>query len=329
MQHEKVILAIIAIVASLGNTLTVLLFIKNPTWLRKTYNCLIFALAIQDILQAVCIMILPGYILHENVYTLPSDATSRWVFCKIFWSEYFIFTLGITSVYTCLMLTFDRFLAVVMPLSYKKYEQSKIVVFLTVLFPWIAGMCLEVTTPLRATAIDVNGTAKCSWKTQEYSSKNVLVATFTFLGMVIVPGILMVIAYRRIIVHMRRSQRRVATIRNNKEKARQTIALKSLRKVTRTAFLASNVIIVCWLPDQLYYALSLVNLTELGTTTHFIVKSIAFVNSCLNPFREGLRELFGCLCCKAQGELRKSDSNYTQICGIATAIRQNLPKVNH
>ena len=311
MQLEKVILAIIAIVSFLGNSVTVLLFIKKLTWLKKTYNCLIFALAIQDILLAICIVILPGYIVHEDVYTLPSDGISRWIFCKLFWSEFFIFALGIASVYTCLMLTFDRWLAVVMPLYFKTYEQSKIAVFSTVLFPWIAGMSFEITTPLKATPTQVNGTFICTWKTQEYSSKQVVVATFTFLGMIVIPGALMVIAYSRIIVHMKRSQRRVATIRNNKEKARQTIALKSLRKVTTTALFASSVIIVCWLPDQLYYALSQVNLTEFGTTAHFVVKSLAFANSCLNPFiycfsnrafRDGLKELFGCLCCKVQGE---------------------------
>ena len=213
------------------------------------------------------------------------------------------------------MLTFDRWLAVVMPLSFKKYEKSKIVVFLTVLFPWIAGMCFEVTAPLRATSIEVNGTVICAWKTQEHSSKTIAVATLTFLGMIVIPGALMVIAYSWIIVHMKRSQSRIDAIRNNQEMVRQSIALNSLKRVTTTAFFASSIIIVCWLPDQLYYSLSQVNLTELGTTVHFVFKSLAFSNSCINPvvycfsnrmYRGELRELLCCFWCKVHpqgGEL--------------------------
>ena len=307
MVHEKVILAIISIIAFFGNSLTVLLYVKKSVWLKKTYNRLILSLAIQDILQAIFIVILPGYVLHENAYKLPSNGISRWIFCKLFWSQFFIFAFGIASVYTCLMLTFDRWLAVVMPLSFKKYEKSKIFVFFTVLFPWIAGMCFEVTAPLRATSIEVNGSVICAWKTQEHSSKTIVVATFTFLGMIVIPGALMVIAYSWIIVHMKRSQKRVAERRNNKEKDRKSFTFRCLRRVTTTAFFASSIIMVCWLPDQLYYALSQVSLTELGTTTHFVVKSLAFTNSCLNPviycfsnraYRNELRELLGCFHCK-------------------------------
>ena len=73
MAHEKVILGMISIIAFLGNSLTVLLFIKKSEWLKKTYNCLILALAIQDIYQAIFIVILPGYILHEDfIRNLPA-----------------------------------------------------------------------------------------------------------------------------------------------------------------------------------------------------------------------------------------------------------------
>ncbi|XP_028412396.1 allatostatin-A receptor-like [Dendronephthya gigantea] len=315
MVYGKVVLTAISIIAFLGNSLTVLLFIKKSELLKKTYNCLILALAVQDILQAIFIAILPGYILDEDAYTLPPDRTLRWMFCKLFWSQFFIFALGIASVYTCLMLTFDRWLAVVMPLTFKKYEKSKLVVFSTVLFPWIAGTCFEITAPLRATTTQVNGSFSCAWKTPEYSSKTIVIATFTFLGMIVVPGALMVIAYSRIIVHMKRSEIRIEVIRNNQRMVRKSNALKALKRVTTTAFFASGIIIVCWLPDQLYYALSQVNLTELGTTIHFVFKSLAFANSCINPaiycfsnraYRTGLRELFGCFCCKVHpqgGEL--------------------------
>ena len=123
MDHEKVIFSIIAVIGFLGNTLTVLLFLRNLKWLKKTYNCLILALAIQDILLAICVMVIPGFFLEERYYTVSAEnEISRWIFCKIIWSQFIPFALGIASVYSCLMLTFDRWLAVVKPISYTKYE---------------------------------------------------------------------------------------------------------------------------------------------------------------------------------------------------------------
>ncbi len=311
MEYQTFIFSVIAVIAFLGNTLTVLLFLRKSKWLKKTYNCLIFALAIQDILLAICIMVLPGFILEERYYAVPAEnEISRWIFCKVFWSQFIPFALGIASVYSCLMLTFDRWLAVVRPLSYTKYQQSRIFLTLTVMFPWIAGMCFEITTPLRTTWVQANGTYLCYWKTPEYTPKTIFLAIFTFLGMIAVPAALMVLAYSSIIVHMMRSQNRLSrgsVIRCNSETNRQRKAFISLKRVTMTAFFASTVVIVCWLPDQLYYTLSQVQLTDLGTTTHLVVKFLAFANACFNPaiyclsnnmYRRGLREIFGCLCCK-------------------------------
>jgi hypothetical protein len=308
MDYQNVILTIIAVIAFLGNMLTVLLFLRKSKLLKKTYNCLILALAIQDVLLAICIMVLPGFILGGDYYNVPADSEiSRWIFCKMLWSHFIPFALGIASVYTCLMLTFDRWLAVVKPFSFKKYEQSRMVVILTVLFPWIAGMCFEITAPLGTSSTEVNGTVVCYWKTREYTSKTIFLVVFTFLGMIVIPATLMVLAYTSIIVHMKRSQNRVTVIRNNSEMRRRRSAFMSLKRVTMTAFFASTVVIVCWLPDQFFYALSQVQLTELETTTHFVVKILAFANSCFNPviycfsnstYRRGLREMFGCLCCK-------------------------------
>lgn len=294
MEYQNVIFLFIAIVAFLGNSLTVILFIKRAKWLKKTFNCLILALAIQDILLAVCLVVLPGLVLTEDAYTLPSDESSRPIYCKIIWSRIFPFVLGIASVYTCLMLTLDRWIAVVKPLSYETFAQSKFVIF-CILFPWIAGMCFQIPPLLNITPIEVNGTAICRWRKQDLTSNTIFLAVFSFLGAIVIPTTLMVLAYCQIIFHMKRSQDRIGAGRYG----------RSLKKVTVTAFLASTVIIVCWLPDNLYYLTSQINLTEFHTPAHSVVMTLAFANSCVNPFiyclsnnsyRNALKEMFGCLC---------------------------------
>ena len=284
MDIENIMHIPISVVAFFGNTLTVLLFVRKSKWLKKTYNCLIFALAVQDIIAAICLIVLPGFLMKQDAYKLPDSKISSLIFCKILWSGFLPFAFGNASVYTCLMLTFDRWLAVVKPLSYKKYEQSRIFAILAILFPWIAGICFDITAPLNVTiGVNINGTFVCSWPDQEYTFKTVFIAIFLFLGKIGVPATFMVIAYNRIIVHMQSSRNRVNVIRNSNERNRQHCALKTLKRITVTALFASTVIIMCWLPNQLYYALSQVQVTKLGTTTHFAVTLLAFSNSCFNP----------------------------------------------
>ena len=293
MNYERVIFCIIAVVTFLSNVFTVILFVKKSKWLKKAYNCLILALAIQDILVAISLMVLPGFVMEEGVYGEPPNAGLWLIYCKILWSHFIPFALGITSVYTCLMLTFERWMAVVRPFLYKKYEQSFTMVSITVFFPWIAGFCFEIATPLNATVLEVNGTYFCGWKEKEYSLGTTCVAVFNFLGMIIIPAALMVLAYRRIIVHMKQSQKR---LRNSK------VINRGIKQVTVTAIFASIVVIGCWLPDQIYYTLSQIQLAKLGTTEHFVVKTLAFVSSCVNPviycfsnksYRNGLKEMCG------------------------------------
>ena len=277
MDYERVIFGIIAVVALLNNALTVTLFVKKSKWLKKTYNCLILALAIQDILAAISLMVLPGFVMKEGIYGEPASPKLWSVYCKILWSHFIPFALGIASVYTCLMLTFERWMAVVRPFLYKKYEQSFTMVSVAVLFPWIAGFCFELATPLNATLLAVNGTYYCGWKEMEYSWETACVAVFMFLGMIVIPAALMVLAYWSIIVHIKQSQQRVAATSNSNAMTR------GIKQVTATAIFASILVIVCWLPDQIYYTLSQLQLTKLGTTEHFIVKTLAFASSCVNP----------------------------------------------
>ena len=289
------LLVVIAVVAFVGNTLTVVLFIKKSKWLKKAHGCLIFALSIQDILTAICLLSLPSFVLDHDAYPLPSSPIARDIFCSLVWSQYFPFALGVTSVYTCLMLTIERWFAVVKPLYYRRYEHSTAVVAALVLIPWVAGFCFEISTPLNAKPIEQNGTFICGWKKVESSTtERIPVAVFTFLGLFFIPAMIMVVAYVHIILHMKRSRVRVGVMTN-------TARLNALKHVTLTAFFASTIIIVCWLPDQLYYALSLVELTQLGTPGHAALKLLAFANSCVNPFiysfsnsgyRNGLKEIF-------------------------------------
>ena len=323
----KVILLVIAIIALVGNSLTVLLFVKKSKWLKKAYGCLIFALSIQDILLAICLLSHPSIILDGDIFPMPSSPMARVMFCSFVWSHYFPFALGVTSVYTCLMLTIDRWFAAVRPMHYRRHEHSAKIVSAMVLIPWIAGFGFEITSPLNAKPTKLNDTFVCRWTKFPNPQGRVCLALFSFLGMIFIPAILMTIAYVHVILHVKKSTSRVSVnLRHGRRPNwRNTGKVSVLKRVTLTAFFASLVVILCWLPDQLYYALSQIGVTELGTTGHSFVKILAFGNSCVNPiiycfsnkeYRKGFKEII-CFACAAENE---------RDIGLSTA-EHNLPHI--
>ena len=302
-----VFLTIIAVVALFCNILVVILFLKNRHWLKKVHTCLLLDLAIQDILTAIGLLVLPGFVHTADAYTPPSDSTLSELYCRVLWSRYIPFALAIASVYTCLMLTIDRWSAVLRPMSYRRFSNSRISIWAMLISPWVAGVALEISSILNVRVNAVNGTFVCRWVEKESLPQKTAVALVTFLGMIIVPAILIIIAYVMIVIKLRQSSAKVKPVVDPADRAqgrrRHSESIAHLKSLTRVACTASVVVIVCWLPDQLYYCLFQMDLVEFGTPLHDGFVILAFMNTMLNPFlysfsnkqyREGFKAMLSC-----------------------------------
>ncbi|KAG0726500.1 Allatostatin-A receptor [Chionoecetes opilio] len=103
-----IIFGIIVLVGLFGNTLVVIVIIANKQ-MRSTTNYLIFSLAMADLLFIVfCVPF------TASDYILPS-----WPFGSVWCQavQYLTYVTAYASVYTLLLLSFDRFLAVVHPIE--------------------------------------------------------------------------------------------------------------------------------------------------------------------------------------------------------------------
>ena len=309
-----VFLAIISVIALIGNILVVILFLKNRQWLKKAHTCLLLALAIQDILTAIGLLFVPGFVRPSDAYDPPTNSTLSQLFCSVVWSRYIPFALAIASVYTCLMLTVDRWVAALKPMSYRRYSNSIQVIVAMLVFPWLAGFGLEVSAILNVRSNEINGTFVCSWLQTESSPKKNTIALVTFFGMILFPAILITIAYGMIIYKLRQSSIKVRPVvaessatRPNSSGGQNVNKNKSfdhLKKLTRIACCATAIVIICWLPDQLYYCLFQMDLVALGTPLHDGLVILAFMNTMLNPFlysfsnKQYKDEFKAILCCK-------------------------------
>ena len=291
-----VFFGIIAVVTLTGNSLVVVIFLKNREWLKKVHTCLLLALAIQDILTAVCLLLLPKFVLDSDVYKLPSHPTHRLVYCRMIWSQYIPFALSIVSIYTCLMLAIDRWIAVFRPMAYSRYCSSRKVIVTMLFLPWIAGFVFELGTALNIESVKQGNESYVCVMTRKIhsSAQNAATVLFLVLGKGFLPGILMVIAYAKMVIKLRKTSAQLSrtelpgtpnsTLSNGR---RLNEGHYSLKKITRMVFAATAIVMICWFPDQLYFCLSELNLIKLNDSLHNGLHILAFLNTCLNPFVYG------------------------------------------
>ena len=307
IQHMIPVFVCIATLAFSGNLLVVFLFIRNRGWLKKAHSILILMLAITDILTAVCILCVPPFIHESDVYTVPESEFLRELYCRVVWSHYILFSLGVTSVYLCLSLAIERWLAIKKPLFYKQHINSKRAVCLLVVIPWIAGFVFQITAIIRTSGVVLpNGTTSCRWKldTPEWAT-GVAIAIVSFCGMMLIPGILVVLAYVQILVKIKGIVKPPSVQRQNSQQRSERLNFK---RITLMSALASLALLICWLPDQFCFMLFQIGYLEIDAMPNRWLNALAFSSSCWNPiiycfsnpqYREGFKsELssFLCLC---------------------------------
>ncbi|XP_028397076.1 somatostatin receptor type 2-like [Dendronephthya gigantea] len=344
----NIFLTVIAVVALVGNLLVVMLLLKKRDWLKKVHSCLLLALAVQDVLTAIGILVLPGFVQSSNIYRVPqSTILGRW-YCSVIWSRYIPFALAITSIYTCLMLAFDRWFAVFRPVSYKRFSASVRAIVIMVTLPWIAGFGFEINTALNVNHLaqsnaNANGTYICRWNKFDTTTSGGIIAVVTFTGMIVLPAILMIFVYSKIILRRKEQVIRIIprlvdlrrndsiVVENDRESAStagqdetnsnsttglsrylQSSSNTSLKRLTRIACAASAIVIVCWLPDQFYFFLFQLGLVDLRNKLHDGLIILAFLNTCLNPAiycfsnKQYAGEFETLLCCVYYQERRES-----------------------
>ena len=94
-----------------------MIFVIERQLLKKSYNVLIMFLAISDVLTAVNIIMSPFYVLG-NAFPYPENPIPQEIFCRFIYNKILVFQLIYFSVYITLVLTAERWFAVVRPHQY-------------------------------------------------------------------------------------------------------------------------------------------------------------------------------------------------------------------
>ena len=211
------------------------------------------------------------YVVGPDSISVPPGDFGQF-FCRVFFSQYLVFTLGIVSVYTVTCMAIDRWFAVARPTKYKT-TLTKLRVNICVVCIWALSVLLNTPHLLEMKATTgPDNQPQCEWVVLTHGTTRRVVAILEFSGKFFLPLLTASITILSLNNHVKSSP---ALFQTNRGKA----GLRLLRMCMLTAIVLG----VCWFPNQLYYMLFKYDITELDTPMHHFTVVLCMLNSCVNP----------------------------------------------
>lgn len=293
-QVEKIVVVVvpiffgmIGILGLVGNSLVVIVVAANPT-MRSTTNILIINLAVADLLFVI--LCIP--------FTATDFVLPFWPFgnfwCKMV--QYLIIVTAYASVYTLVLMSLDRYLAVVHPISSMSWRTENHAI-IAICIAW--AMIFAISTP----AFFVHG----EFQDMDGSSSENLTACRIlpqynwplfqmsfFLMSYLLPLMLICFFYICMLIRLWRTDRVSAESRRGR------------KRVTRLVFVVVGVFAFCWCPIQVILVTKSLDVYPLTSATIMVQIAshiLAYTNSCVNPilyaflsdsFRKAFRKIIYC-----------------------------------
>ena len=241
------ITSFISLAAFIGNFLIVVLFLKTPSLKTSGTNCYIVNMAISDFLSSFFNWLLyttEGMLTRRVLVTEPSAS----ILCKL--GMYSRSVSQAVSVLCLVLITVERYIAIVFPLKNTMLDQSRSRLFLSLL-TWIIPVIFGCPYILFAKVITADDHTFCRllWSGSGYAIYNIS----GFVLFYCTPLIVIVTLYARIFKALRQRSKLENAMRGPIINTRQ----KQHQKVTKILFSVVVTFFVCWTPLCIYLALTM------------------------------------------------------------------------
>lgn len=299
-----VVFAIIFIVGVLGNSIIILTVFRNKQ-MRNVPNILIVSLALGDLL-----LILVSVPFAGTIFTLVEFPYGNFT-CKF--NEFLqSLSLGV-SVYTLVMLSWDRYTAIARPMSKQKGHPHRRTV-LTALLIWVVSSAFAAGDLALYREIvegecghsycifvSVNEQMMPSWRSKAY-----IVSRFCIYFMV--PVLAIGGFYSALAASLIASSRSIPGEQQQRIGGAAAKQLRARRKVAKVVLSFVLVFIICWLPRHVYllsWYIGGVEFSSFWIAFKIFSFCLCFINSCANPialcllsaqFRRYFK-MYLCCCC--------------------------------
>ena len=285
----------------MANLLVVCLFTCRRRLLCNPHHRCILSLATTDVLTSISVLTSPGFVLGEKVYNPKGHSyLARELYCRVLVNKFLPFPLGNTSVYTSVVLSFERWLAVRRSIFYKsrfKIRHMNVLIIIS----WLIGFATEAPlTFFIQGAHDHTALESCQYTISQSRVSTIFLSTGLFLFQTVIPSTLITLAYIDVFRGIKTSLSFAASAR-----AENINGIRRLKKVIKVAAVTTFVVAVCWLPCSISFYISLLVLEELvndnGNPFVVFVGLLGFANGCINPciyvysnpdLRNALKDIF-------------------------------------
>ncbi|OQV18388.1 Allatostatin-A receptor [Hypsibius exemplaris] len=314
-----VLFGVIVVLGLIGNAFVIAIVLgKRSKQLRNSTNLLIVNLACADLL----------FIIFCVPFTASDYVVGIWpfgtVWCKVV--QYLVHVCAYSSVYTLVLMSVDRYLAVVHPISSMTLRTERNT-YLALAIQWIVIMCSNI--PL----IIVHGTSykdlhDCEWRVpcifqfnifDEPSFRLAFLGTFFILPVTIISSLYFIM--------LRRLWHVQGPVGHRSEGGN-----RSKKRVTRMVIAVVVIFVLCWSPITFILALkslALYPINSISIPIQIAAHVLAYSNVCLNPFiyaaaHPGFRNSFkAMLCCgriRSPGHISGADFERTDATGETTGF---------
>ncbi|KAH8332801.1 hypothetical protein KR074_011077 [Drosophila pseudoananassae] len=265
---------IIALTGFFGNLLVILVVVFNKN-MRSTTNLMIVNLAVADLL----------FVIFCIPFTATDYVTKVWPF-GLFWCrsvQYLIVVTAFASIYTLVLMSIDRFLAVVHPIR-SRMMRTENITMIAIVTLW--AVILVVSTPVgfvNDMVVSYDNKTNITYVLCIFDAGNALLSPRSFqisffISSYLLPLMIISGLYVRMIMRL---WHQGSGVRMSKESQR------GRKRVTRLVVVVVIAFASLWLPVQLILLLKALNLYQADTLFKVILQisaqTLAYSSSCINP----------------------------------------------
>ncbi len=260
-----VLYAIIGCLGVLGNGLVIFVFLSDFQHFKSITNMLILNQSVIDFCNSVVFLILR---LSPDVHNLPQNFWGQ-LLCRVWFSEYIMWSLCITSTVNLVFVSLERYVAVCHPVKHRHtFTQKRARIGVSCV--WIWGFTYQSYWAI----LHRNSFGDC----REYWPSGILqllLGLVVFILEYLLPLSIMTFAYISIIMMLRK-----------RSKSKSVSCFQRAKKnVTITLILVFFSYVICWTPTELtYLQYNLGGKYNFEGPLHKTVTILVLCNMCVNPF---------------------------------------------
>ncbi|XP_072016165.1 galanin receptor type 1-like [Amphiura filiformis] len=269
---------VFGIIGTIGNLLVIIIIIRAK-FLHNLTNYLILSLALADMIASM-FLIFNVFLYEAGFITIPDNRIAAEIYCRLYASFMFFWICVTTSVFNLVIVTLERFFAIVYPLRYPLYftkGRARLIVALT----WIFSILQE----LFALWINSYNSEKhqCDYK-YPHEAVEIFNGVFIFFISYFLPLLIMIWSYYLIMRNLKRSAG--AMMREQSAGENAYSLLRARKRVIHVLLTVVIAFVILWSPNHIVYLFQNfgIYLVDVRSAWYKLTRVMALANSVINPF---------------------------------------------